>query len=86
MPIPGKSGGDIDPSRSHGAWLATLRTRKGRRGVQEVGYPPHGNMQTHFDGAAGAFAYLLLVVLLSTCPALPPWGPGYERPVASGPC
>ena len=29
----------------------------------------YGNMQTHFDGAAGAFAYLLFVLLYMPCAA-----------------
>jgi ferrous iron transport protein B len=36
---------------------------------QEVSLSTYGNMQAHFDGAAGAFAYLLFILLYMPCAA-----------------
>lgn len=60
---------DIDPSDPMGIQVGELDDRQAAAEAQEVDVSTYGNMQSHFDGAAGAFAYLLFVLLYMPCAA-----------------
>jgi ferrous iron transport protein B len=52
-----------------GLKVGELADQQAAAEAQEVDTSTYGNMQTHFDGAAGAFAYLLFVLLYMPCAA-----------------
>ncbi|HGY5238580.1 TPA: Fe(2+) transporter permease subunit FeoB [Aeromonas salmonicida subsp. pectinolytica] len=60
---------EINPSDPMGISVGELDDRQAAAAAQEVDVSTYGNMQTHFDGAAGAFAYLLFVLLYMPCAA-----------------
>ncbi|WP_439842409.1 Fe(2+) transporter permease subunit FeoB [Aeromonas taiwanensis] len=60
---------DIDPTDPMGIKVGDLADRQAAAEAQEVDTSTYGNMQTHFDGVAGAFAYLLFVLLYMPCAA-----------------
>ncbi|GJC06749.1 Fe(2+) transporter permease subunit FeoB [Aeromonas hydrophila] len=60
---------DIDPTDPMGLAVGNLDDQKAAAEAQEVDVSTYGNMQSHFDGAAGAFAYLLFVLLYMPCAA-----------------
>lgn len=60
---------DIDPTDPMGLKVGELEDQQAAAQAQEVDTSTYGNMQTHFDGAAGAFAYLLFVLLYMPCAA-----------------
>lgn len=60
---------EINPSDPMGLDVGNLDDQKAAAEAQEVDVSTYGNMQTHFDGAAGAFAYLLFVLLYMPCAA-----------------
>ncbi|MFQ2188963.1 Fe(2+) transporter permease subunit FeoB [Aeromonas jandaei] len=60
---------EINPSDPMGLAVGNLDDQKAAAEEQEVDVSTYGNMQTHFDGAAGAFAYLLFVLLYMPCAA-----------------
>ena len=60
---------EINPSDPMGISVGELDDRQAAAEAQEVDVSTYGNMQTHFDGAAGAFAYLLFVLLYMPCAA-----------------
>ncbi|MFM4717921.1 Fe(2+) transporter permease subunit FeoB [Aeromonas bivalvium] len=60
---------DIDPSDPMGIQVGELDDQQAAAQAQEVDVSTYGNMQSHFDGAAGAFAYLLFVLLYMPCAA-----------------
>ena len=62
---------DIDPADPMGLKVGNWRTSRRRPRPRRWTPPPTGNMQTHFDGVAGAFA--TCCSCCSTCPAPPPW-------------
>ena len=59
----------IDPADPMGIQVGELDDRQAAAAAQEVDVSTYGNMQSHFDGAAGAFAYLLFVLLYMPCAA-----------------
>ncbi|RQM78551.1 Fe(2+) transporter permease subunit FeoB [Aeromonas jandaei] len=60
---------EINPTDPMGLAVGNLDDQKAAAEEQEVDVSTYGNMQTHFDGAAGAFAYLLFVLLYMPCAA-----------------
>ncbi|ATL92965.1 Fe(2+) transporter permease subunit FeoB [Aeromonas sobria] len=60
---------EINPSDPMGLAVGELDDQQAAADAQEVDVSTYGNMQTHFDGAAGAFAYLLFVLLYMPCAA-----------------
>jgi len=60
---------EINPSDPMGISVGELDDQQAAAAAQEVDVSTYGNMQTHFDGAAGAFAYLLFVLLYMPCAA-----------------
>lgn len=60
---------DIDPADPMGIKVGDLEDKQAAAEAQEVDTSTYGNMQTHFDGVAGAFAYLLFVLLYMPCAA-----------------
>lgn len=60
---------EINPTDPMGLAVGNLDDQKAAAEEQEVDISTYGNMQTHFDGAAGAFAYLLFVLLYMPCAA-----------------
>lgn len=60
---------EINPSDPMGLVVGELDDQQAAADAQEVDVSTYGNMQTHFDGAAGAFAYLLFVLLYMPCAA-----------------
>lgn len=60
---------EINPSDPMGLAVGELDDQQVAADAQEVDVSTYGNMQTHFDGAAGAFAYLLFVLLYMPCAA-----------------
>ncbi|MGY3943020.1 Fe(2+) transporter permease subunit FeoB [Aeromonas tecta] len=60
---------DIDPTDPMGIKVGDLEDKQAAAEAQEVDTSTYGNMQTHFDGAAGAFSYLLFVLLYMPCAA-----------------
>ena len=60
---------DIDPADPMGLKVGDLEDKQAAAEAQEVDTSTYGNMQTHFDGVAGAFAYLLFVLLYMPCAA-----------------
>ncbi|HDX8372047.1 TPA: ferrous iron transporter B, partial [Aeromonas dhakensis] len=60
---------DIDPTDPMGLAVGNLDDQQAAAEAQEVDISTYGNMQSHFDGAAGAFAYLLFVLLYMPCAA-----------------
>ncbi|WP_017412112.1 Fe(2+) transporter permease subunit FeoB [Aeromonas salmonicida] len=60
---------EINPSDPMGISVGELDDQQAAAEAQEVDVSTYGNMQTHFDGAAGAFAYLLFVLLYMPCAA-----------------
>ncbi|MGL6623720.1 Fe(2+) transporter permease subunit FeoB [Aeromonas jandaei] len=60
---------EINPTDPMGLAVGNLDDQKAAAEEQEVDVSTYGNMQSHFDGAAGAFAYLLFVLLYMPCAA-----------------
>ncbi|HEH9419463.1 iron transporter FeoB [Aeromonas sobria] len=60
---------EINPSDPMGLAVGELDDQQAAADAQEVDVSTYGNMQAHFDGAAGAFAYLLFVLLYMPCAA-----------------
>ena len=60
---------EINPSDPMGLAVGELDDQQAAADAQEVDVSTYGNMQTHFDGATGAFAYLLFVLLYMPCAA-----------------
>ncbi|MGL4716763.1 MAG: Fe(2+) transporter permease subunit FeoB, partial [Aeromonas sp.] len=60
---------EINPSDPLGLAVGELDNQQAAAEEQEVDISTYGNMQTHFDGAAGAFAYLLFILLYMPCAA-----------------
>ncbi|PJG57457.1 Fe(2+) transporter permease subunit FeoB [Aeromonas cavernicola] len=60
---------EINPSDPMGLTVGNLADQQAAAAAQEVDVSTYGNMQTHFDGAAGAFAYLLFILLYMPCAA-----------------
>lgn len=59
----------IDPTDPIGLSVGNLDDQQAAAAEQEVDVSTYGNMLTHFNGAAGAFAYLLFVLLYMPCSA-----------------
>jgi ferrous iron transport protein B len=60
---------EINPTDPMGLAVGNLGDQQAAADAQEVDVSTYGNMQSHFDGAAGAFAYLLFVLLYMPCAA-----------------
>ncbi|MGL5030613.1 MAG: Fe(2+) transporter permease subunit FeoB [Aeromonas sp.] len=60
---------DINPSDPIGMDIGEMKDMDTAAQEQEVDVSTYGNMQTHFDGEAGALAYLLFVLLYMPCAA-----------------
>lgn len=60
---------EINPSDPMGLSVGELDDQQAAAEAQEVDVSTYGNMQTHFDGATGAFSYLLFVLLYMPCAA-----------------
>lgn len=60
---------DINPSDPAGLELGDLQDQQVAAEEQEVNVSTFANMQTHFDGQIGAFAYLLFILLYMPCAA-----------------
>ena len=60
---------EINPTDPMGLAVGNLGDQQAAADAQEVDVSTYGNMQAHFDGAAGAFAYLLFVLLYMPCAA-----------------
>ncbi|WP_033135958.1 Fe(2+) transporter permease subunit FeoB [Aeromonas finlandensis] len=60
---------EINPTDPMGLAVGNLDDQQAAAAAQEVDVSTYGNMQAHFDGAAGAFAYLLFVLLYMPCAA-----------------
>lgn len=59
----------INPWDPAGLELGDLEDKNAMAEEQEVSLSTYANMQTHFDGQVGAFAYLLFILLYMPCAA-----------------